>query len=291
MINSIENKLNTQAVSSQPNPQITALSDVGLLTTFQLNGLNPSCNGVYSLSFESLPGGDKTINGTATADTITFTPLSTTVSAGDGANKISGTSGSNLITTGSGADTITVTSGDNTIEAGNGANTITATSGDNTITTGSGADTITVTFGDNTIHAGDGANTITATSSVNTITMGSGADTIQTSGLACGDEIMTDGPIWDDFVSDEVFEINNISDFDPSDRVTIASRGNTIITGSGADTITVTSGDNTIDAGDGANTITTTTGIKTITRDKHYYYGLWCRHHHDRRISRYWQYD
>ena len=255
MINSIENKLNTQAVSSQPNPQITALSDVGLLTTFQLNGLNPSCNGVYSLSFESLPGGDKTINGTATADTITFTSLSTTVSAGDGANTISGTSGSNLITTGSGADTITVTSGDNTIEAG------------------------------------DGANTITATSSVNTITMGSGADTIQTSGLACGDEIMTDGPIWDDFVSDEVFEINNISDFDPSDRVTIASRGNTIITGSGADTITVTSGDNTIDAGDGANTITTTTGIKTITRDKHYYYGLWCRHHHDRRISRYWQYD
>jgi Ca2+-binding RTX toxin-like protein len=265
VINSIENKLNTHAVSSQANPHITALSDVGWLTTFQLNGLNSSGNGVYSRSFENLPGGDKMINGTAAADTITFTTLSTTVSAGEGANTISGTSGNNLVIAGSGADTITFTSGNNTIEAGDGANTISATSGDNTITTGSGADTITVTSGDNTIEAGDGANTITATSGDNTITTGSGADTITTGGLACGDDIMTDGPMWDDFVSDEVIEIDYISDFDPSDRITIASRGNTIITGSGADTITVTSGDNTIEAGDGANTITATSGLNSIT--------------------------
>jgi Ca2+-binding RTX toxin-like protein len=263
--NSAENKIILHTVSSQVNPQITAPSDVGWLTTFQSNGLNGSGIGVYFRSFENLPGGDETIDGTYAADTITFTSLSTKVNAGEGANTITGTSGNNLIIAGSGADTITFTSGNNTIEAGDGANTITATSGDNSITSGSGADTITVTSGDNTIHAGDGANTITATSGVNTITTGFGANTITTSGIAGGDDIMTDGPMSDDFVFSEGLEMDGISNFDVFDGTIIASSGNTITTGSGADTITVTSGDNTIHAGNGANTITATSGNNTIT--------------------------
>jgi Ca2+-binding RTX toxin-like protein len=244
VINSIENKLNTHAVSSQANPHITALSDVGWLTTFQLNGLNSSGNGVYSRSFENLPGGDKMINGTAAADTITFTTLSTTVSAGEGANTISGTSGNNLVIAGSGADTITFTSGNNTIEAGDGANTITATSGDNTITTGSGADTITVTSGDNTIEAGDGANTITATSGLNSITTGSGADTITTGGLAgIGNTINAgDGA-------------NTIATGAGNDIVYTGVDIDTITTGAGDDTIHITGGTDTIAAGAGNDTL------------------------------------
>ncbi len=228
----------------------------------------------FSPQITALSGGDETIKGTAAADTITFTSLSTTVDAGEGANTITGTSGNNLIIAGSGADTITVTFGDNTIKAGDGANTITATYGDNTIITGSGADTITVTSGNNIIHAGDGANTITATSGVNAITTDSDNDIGTASPRGDGaffderhynERNMADGQSMDDDVDDDWGDGNNNFNFDLFDRITIASDGNIITTGSGADTITMTSGNNTIDAGDGANTITATSGDNTIT--------------------------
>jgi Ca2+-binding RTX toxin-like protein len=182
-----------------------------------------------------------TINGTAAADTITFTATSTTVNAGEGANTITGTSGDNEIYAGAGADTITVTSGNNTIDAGGGANTITATTGNNTITTGAGADTITLTSGDNTIDAGDGANTITATSGNNTITSGAGVDTVT----------VTSGN-------------NTIDVGDGANTVTATWGDNEITGGDGIDTVTTGDGNNIIWVGDGANTVTTGAGVDQI---------------------------
>ena len=75
---------------------------------------------------------------------------------------------------------------------------------------------------------------------------------------------MADGQSMDD---DDWGDGNNNSNFDLFDRITIASDGNIITTGSGADTITVTSGNNIIHAGDGANTITATSGVNAITTD------------------------
>jgi len=233
-----ETQVNTHTADFQRGSQITALNDGGWVITWMSRSQDGDGWGVYSRSFENLAtaGGDETIDGTAAADTITFTSLSTTVNAGEGANTITGTSGNNLIMAGVGADTITITSGTNIIEAGGGANTITATKGDNTITSGSGADTITVTSGTNTIHAGEGANTITATSGGNTITTGSGADTIT----------VTSGN-------------NTIHAGDGANTIVATSGINTITSGSGADTITTSGsagGGNTIDAGDVADKIT-----------------------------------
>jgi hypothetical protein len=87
------------------------------------------------------------------------------IEAGEGANKITGTTG---------------TSGNNFIRAGSGDDTIKLTTGNNTTNDGGSANTITLPIGNNTINAGDGANTITATSGANIITTGDGVDTITT---------------------------------------------------------------------------------------------------------------
>ncbi|WP_144055634.1 calcium-binding protein [Octadecabacter antarcticus] len=230
--------VNAETASSQTHPDITALSDGGWVITWMSAGQDDSDGGVgvYSRTFEGLPaaGGDETIEGTAAADTITFTTLDTTVNAGEGANTITGTSGNNLINAGIGADTITVTSGNNTINAGGGANTITATTGNNTITLGDGANTVTATLGDNDITSGIGADTITVTSGANTINAGDGANTIT---ATLGDNDITTGS--------------------GADTITVTSGANTINAGDGANTITATSGINTIVTGYGADTITT----------------------------------
>jgi VCBS repeat-containing protein len=190
-------------------------------------------------------GVDKTITGSAAADTIVFTSANTTVEAGDGANTITGTSGNNLISAGIGADTITVTTGHNTIDAGSGINTITAMSGNNHITAGDGADTITLTSGNNKINAGGGINTIAATTGNNSITTGDGADTIT---VSTGD--------------------NTIHAGGGANTITASSGNNTITAGDGADTITTSGlagGSNTIHAGNGANTVTTGAGNDTVT--------------------------
>jgi len=190
-------------------------------------------------------GVDKTITGSAAADTIVFTSANTTVEAGDGANTITGTSGNNLISAGIGADTITVTTGHNSIDAGSGINTITAMSGNNQITAGDGADTITLTSGNNKINAGGGINTIAATTGNNSITTGDGADTIT---VSTGN--------------------NTIHARGGANTITASSGVNTITAGDGADTITtggLTGGGNTIDAGNGANTVTTGAGNDTVT--------------------------
>jgi len=184
------------------------------------------------------------IDGTAAADTITFTATSTTVNADEGANTVTGTSGNNVINSGDGADTVTVTSGNNTINAGGGINTIVATTGNNSITTGDGADTITVSTGNNTIHAGGGANTITASSGNNSITAGDGADTITTSGLADGG--------------------NTINAGDGANTITTGAGNDTITGGSGVDTVTTGAGNDVVYGGNGANTITTGAGNDTV---------------------------
>jgi VCBS repeat-containing protein len=238
-----ETRVNTHTASSQELPQITALSDGGWVITWQSDDQDGDRLGVYSRSFERA-GGEDTIDGTAAADTITFTSLSTTVNAGEGANTITGTSGDNLIIAGAGADTITVTFGDNIINAGDGANTITATSGNNTIISRSGADTITFTSGNNIINAGDGANTIVVTSGINMINTGDGADTITTGGLAGGGNAINAG--------------------DGANTIITGLGDDTITAGDDADTITTGGGHDVVYAGDGANTITTGAGNDTV---------------------------
>jgi VCBS repeat-containing protein len=181
---------------------------------------------------------ENTIDGTAAADTVTFTATSTTVNAGEGANTITGTSGNNTINAGDGADTITVTSGNNTINAGAGANTITATSGINIITTGDGADTITtggLAGGGNTINAGNGANTITTGAGNDTVTGGSGVDTVTT---GAGDDVVYAGN-----------GANTITTGAGSDTVYSGVDVDTITTGAGDDTIHIKGGTDTISAG------------------------------------------
>jgi Ca2+-binding RTX toxin-like protein len=177
-------------------------------------------------------------NGTpGAANTITFSSLSTHVTAHDGANTITGTSGHNYIVALGGADTITVSSGNNYINAGEGINTISAASGRNYIITGDNADTITVGAGHNEIHAGEGINTITATAGNNTIETGSGADTITAS----------DGH-------------NTITTTGGINTITVGGGHNHITSGDGADTITAGGGGNLINAGGGINTVTTGAG-------------------------------
>jgi Ca2+-binding RTX toxin-like protein len=255
-----ETLVNTHTANNQQSPQITALSDGGWVITWESLDQDGSGSGVYAQAYnadgtpQGTVGGEDTIDGTAAANTITFTSLSTTVNAGEGANTITGTSGDNLIIAGAGANTITLTEGNNTINAGDGANTITATEGDNTITlgngantitvtegdneitSGSGADTITFTSGNNTINAGDGANTIVGTSGINTINTGNGADTITTGGLAGGG--------------------NTINAGDGANTIITGLGDDTITAGDGADTITTGGGDDNISAGGGADTIT-----------------------------------
>ncbi|SIS90839.1 beta strand repeat-containing protein [Neptunomonas antarctica] len=195
---------------------------------------------------------ENTINGTAAADTVTFTAASTTVNAGEGANTITGTSGNNVISAGDGADTITVTSGNNTINAGAGANTIVATSGINEITTGDGADTITtggLAGGGNTINAGGGANTITTGAGDDTVTGGSGVDTVTT---GAGDDVVHAGN-----------GANTITTGAGSDTVYSGVDIDTITTGAGDDTIHILGGTDTIAAGADNDTLIANLSLAT----------------------------
>jgi Ca2+-binding RTX toxin-like protein len=129
--------------------------------------------------------GQLQIVGAKGADTITFTSQNVRIEAGDGANRITGTtgtSGNNLIRAGSGNDTIKLTTGSNTTNAGGGANTNTLSIGNNTISAGGGANTITATSGANIITTGDGVDTITTGDYNDVVRSGGGNDVINLSG-------------------------------------------------------------------------------------------------------------
>jgi hypothetical protein len=173
-----------------------------------------------------------------------------TVTLGDGANDVTGTSGDDVISVGDGADTIVSYDGEDSITAGDGANSITVGDGNATITGGEGVDTITAGDGNNTITLGDGADVVTAGAGDNTITNAAGNATI-TSGDGESTVTNTAGN-------------STITLGDGGNTVNLTAGNSTVVTGDGADDINITAGNNNITAGAGNDTISLGSGNDTV---------------------------
>ena len=117
-----------------------------------------------------------------------YTPISLTldgsggtISRGDGAFTIAGSSSNGTITLGDGSQNIDLTGSGNTITVGAGNSVITAGTGHDTVTTGAGNSTIAVIGTNNVLNAGPGDNTISGGSGYDTFLLnpaGQGLDTL-----------------------------------------------------------------------------------------------------------------
>ncbi len=114
-------------------------------------------------------------------NTVTNTSGDTTITLGNGVNNVTNTAGNMTLVTGSAIDTITNTAGNADITSGAGNDIITNTAGNSTIDAGAGNDSITLTAGNSNVDAGAGNDTITAGSGTDTIDAGDGTDTVNIS--------------------------------------------------------------------------------------------------------------
>ncbi|MEP1328084.1 calcium-binding protein [Pseudophaeobacter sp.] len=215
------------------------------------------------------------------------------ISAGDGADNITGNDGNDVIVGGQGADTLTGDDGNDQLWAGSddtSADVMTGGDGDDTLGGGDGADTLT---GDSTtdanadgvadeqgvdvIYGGDGndtiftgANGVTSTSNGDSAWGGAGSDTITgddgTDILGGGDDAdLINAGGGNDTIYAGADMANDTVDAGAGDDVIFAGAGDDVLTGGagddeiyggeGGDTVTAGIGDDEVYGGDGADSL------------------------------------
>ncbi|MBD0864884.1 MAG: hypothetical protein GDA36_04375, partial [Rhodobacteraceae bacterium] len=243
-----ESRLNTETDNDQQAPSVTALSNGGLVVTWQSEHQDGDGWGVYGRTFA--PAG---IGGDAEGDILTDiehligSAYDDHLTGNDEANQLTGLAGDDTLTGGEGADTLDGGAGADTASyaRSDAAVTVnlatgTGTGGDaegDTLTgiehlTGSAhGDTLTGDAGANRLDGGAGADTLTGGGGADTLTGGAGADTLR-------------GGTGADLFVFAAFDGDRITDFqDGRDRIdlrgTDATFANLTIADSAAD-VTVT---------------------------------------------------
>ena len=178
--------------------------------------------------------------------------------------QITGTGGSDIITTGDGPDTIrsgagndtiSANSGNDSIEAGAGNDSILAGSGNDFIDAGEGNDWINPGAGDNSIQSGAGDDTIASCTASDSIDGGAGLDVILDANLSTAASAVT----LNDLASSEPLPGTNIRNIEQFTKATLTAENDSVIfstrfnsnlsTGAGNDTINTGLGIDTVDGG------------------------------------------
>lgn len=198
----------TLNINAVDNVTISALTLATALTNVNVTGAGQAIinSGAVALNVNTVV--DATANGNDnTLDFHLATGNGVSLKAGAGDNILLGTdiaAKGNSITAGDGANTVTGGQADDTITLGNGDNTVHGAAGSNTITVGNGnnhidsvgsagVNTIVAGNGYNVIAGGSGADKITVGTGGNLVTGGAGADIIKFGAHVAG---VTDGLVF-----------------------------------------------------------------------------------------------
>jgi hypothetical protein len=286
-----------EAISNAANVTLTAaafatdniFSKAGagtLIVTGTANSDNVDASNVV------VTAGGITINGGASADTLTGAATATSINGGDGNDTITGGAGADTIDGGNGNDTISTGAGGGAVGGGAGNDTITGGSGADVITGGAGADTMTGGAGGDTyvvntgeVVAGESiveASTATGTDTVRidtttdltamtaasfdnieAITFNSDLSATASSAQLTGETLVVNG---DGAGNADVLTINvGIGETGVFTGLTTANAGSIVISGAtGAETITAAAAGGSITAGFGLDTITAGAGTDLI---------------------------
>ena len=243
--------LNAGALSSAIT--VTGLSSANAITTGSGNDTIDGGGGADVISagggndFVSYYGNETSIDGGTGSNTLVMRAAGT-VNLGNADQTSSDTANvtnfQNIDASAlSSVTSLTGSSGANTITGGSGNDTIDGAGGADTITAGGGNDTVTYRGGETSIDGGTGSDTLV-------LAAGGGTTAVNFSVSAGSDQTVGDS------VSVVNFESLDASLVGSALTVTGSSAANTITTGSGADTIDGGGGADAINAGGGNDTVT-----------------------------------